>query len=146
MLKFAGNGKILIGSLSLLTLLSWNSLTAIAQNTLKSDQKNAVKCIRFTGNGWGPITNEPNNMSQSRFAMTNRDTAFVERQVGNFLFVTQYSNVNFEVKAYQSRNQSPPNTPNPRNGWIKLWDGTGYEYLSSKACQNLYNKATGKSQ
>jgi hypothetical protein len=113
------------------------------QNT---DRQFAPRCFRMTGNDWMSISTAPNTSSQtqSRFAMTYGDTALVGARKGDFLFVSQYENVNFKVDPSSTRNQSPPGTPNPRRGWIKLWGGEGDEYLPAETCRRLYKNATGQ--
>jgi hypothetical protein len=94
--------------------------------------------VSFGGNGWAPIYTDK-TLSQSFFSMTYEDTAFVEKQEGNLLFISQYERVNFIVDQSRGRNQSPPGTSNPRRGWVAT---RGLENLSEPSCRRLYELAT----
>lgn len=109
-----------------------------SQQTQTGRSQELTRCVSFGGNGWAPIYTDK-TLSQSFFSMTYEDTAFVEKQEGNLLFISQYERVNFIVDQSRGRNQSPPGTSNPRRGWVAT---RGLENLSEPSCRRLYELAT----
>ena len=97
-----------------------------------------TKCVSFGGNGFSPIYTDK-TLKQAFFSMTYQDTAFVDKQEGDLLFVSQYEGVNFIVNGSRGRNQSPPGTSNPRRGWVQA---RGLEDLSEYKCRSLWELAT----
>jgi uncharacterized protein YecT (DUF1311 family) len=110
----------------------------ISQRTSTGQSQQLIRCVRFDGNGFSPIYIDK-TLKQALFSMTNQHTAFVEKQEGNLLFISQYEGVNFLVNDSGGRNQSPPGTSNPRRGWVRTG---GLENLSESNCRSLYQIAT----
>lgn len=125
---FAGSGYIFAAGREL----------SISQRTLIGNSPQLRKCVRFDANGFAPIYTDK-TLKQAFFSMTYKDTAFVEKQEGNLLFISQYEGVNFIVNDSRGRDQSPQGTSNPRRGWVRTG---GLENLSESNCRSLYQIAT----
>jgi uncharacterized protein YecT (DUF1311 family) len=110
----------------------------ISQRPSTGQSQQLIRCVRFEGNGFSPIYIDK-TLKQAFFSMTEQNTAFVEKQEENLLFISQYEGVNFIVNDSRGRDRSPQGTSNPRRGWVRTG---GLENLSESNCRSLYQIAT----